>query len=70
MHIKSKLSLRFYHRLHPFTSRNADNSFEASPNVEARVNALLAQMTLEEKLGQLQQLDGEAAVTFVPNTLS
>ena len=28
-------------------------------NVEERVNALLAQMTLEEKLGQLQQLDGE-----------
>jgi beta-glucosidase len=30
------------------------------PAVEARVSALLAQMTLEEKFGQLQQLDGHA----------
>jgi beta-glucosidase len=29
-------------------------------NVEARINALLARMTLAEKLGQLQQLDGHA----------
>ncbi len=29
-------------------------------NVERRINALLARMTLEEKIGQLQQLDGEA----------
>src|SRR6267142_833378 len=29
------------------------------PNVEARIEALLARMTLPEKLGQLQQLDGE-----------
>src|ERR1043165_8377564 len=29
-------------------------------DVESRVNAVLAQMTLEEKLGQLQQLDGES----------
>lgn len=28
-------------------------------NVEAKVNALLAKMTLAEKLGQLQQLDGD-----------
>jgi beta-glucosidase len=35
-------------------------------NVEARVNALLARMTLEEKLGQLQQLDGEANGNFRP----
>lgn len=33
-------------------------------NVEQRVNALLSQMTLEEKLGQLQQLDGEANGNF------
>ena len=32
---------------------------QRAPNVEQRVNALLARMTLEEKLGQLQQLDGE-----------
>ena len=29
-------------------------------DVERRINALLAQMTLAEKLGQLQQLDGHA----------
>ena len=38
-------------------------------NVEQRVNALLAQMTLEEKLGQLQQLDGEANGNFRPEHL-
>jgi beta-glucosidase len=37
-----------------------------APNVEARVNALLAKMTLEEKLGQLQQLDGEGSGDFRP----
>ena len=35
-------------------------------DVEQRVNALLAQMTLEEKLGQLQQLDGEGPGNFRP----
>jgi beta-glucosidase len=37
-----------------------------APNVEARVNALLAKMTLAEKLGQLQQLDGEGNGDFRP----
>src|SRR5688572_24058001 len=37
--------------------------------VEERVNALLAQMTLAEKLGQLQQLDGEANGNFRPEHL-
>ena len=32
----------------------------APANVDQRVDALLSQMTQEEKLGQLQQLDGEA----------
>lgn len=36
------------------------------PNVEQQINALLARMTLEEKLGQLQQLDGEANGNFRP----
>jgi beta-glucosidase len=41
------------------------NAFIASPSaqqndLERRINALLAKMTLAEKLGQLQQLDGEA----------
>jgi beta-glucosidase len=49
-------SLRF-----PTASAHAD--------VEQRVNALLAQMTLEEKLGQLQQLDGEGNGDFRPEHL-
>ena len=39
---------------------------QRAPNVEQRVNALLAKMTLEEKLGQLQQLDGEGNGNFRP----
>src|SRR5215208_6544952 len=42
---------------------------QSPPNVEQRVNALLAQMTLEEKLGQLQQLDGESNGNFRPEHL-
>src|SRR5205085_5389868 len=38
-------------------------------NVEQRRNALLPQMTLEEKLGQLQQLDGEGGGNFRPEHL-
>jgi beta-glucosidase len=38
-------------------------------NVEQRVNAVLAKMTLAEKLGQLQQLDGEANGNFRPEHL-
>jgi beta-glucosidase len=35
-------------------------------DVEKKINALIARMTLEEKLGQLQQLDGEANGNFRP----
>ena len=35
-------------------------------DIEKEINALLARMTLEEKLGQLQQLDGEANGNFRP----
>jgi beta-glucosidase len=38
-------------------------------NIEERIEALLKQMTLEEKLGQLQQLDGEANGNFRPEHL-
>ncbi|MBD0325170.1 MAG: glycosyl hydrolase, partial [Pyrinomonadaceae bacterium] len=38
-------------------------------NVERRINALLARMTLEEKIGQLQQLDGEANGNYRPEHL-
>ncbi|HXS02663.1 MAG TPA: beta-glucosidase BglX [Pyrinomonadaceae bacterium] len=42
---------------------------QRAPNVEQRVNELLARMTLEEKLGQLQQLDGEGNGNFRPEHL-
>jgi beta-glucosidase len=35
-------------------------------NVERQIDALMAKMTLEEKLGQLQQFDGEGNGTFRP----
>ena len=35
-------------------------------DIEKRIDALLAKMTLEEKLGQLQQLDGEAEGNYRP----
>jgi beta-glucosidase len=38
----------------------SDSHTQRQPNVEGRINALLARMTLAEKLGQLQQLDGHA----------
>ena len=38
-------------------------------DIEQRINALLARMTLEEKLGQLQQLDGEANGNYRPEHL-
>jgi beta-glucosidase len=44
----------------------------ASPpqsDIERRIDALLARMTLEEKLGQLQQLDGEANGDYRPEHL-
>src|SRR4030095_7024011 len=44
----------------------------ASPSqstVESRIDALIARMTLEEKLGQLQQLDGEANGNYRPEHL-
>src|SRR5688572_15499265 len=42
---------------------------QRSINVEQRINLLLARMTLAEKLGQLQQLDGEANGNFRPEHL-
>ena len=37
------------------------------PQVEQQINALLARMTLEEKLGQLQQARREANGNYGPN---
>lgn len=46
------------------------NSAQQRPaNRERRINALLARMTLAEKLGQLQQLDGEGNGKFRPEHL-
>lgn len=42
---------------------------QRQPNIERRISALLARMTLAEKLGQLQQLDGEANGNFRPEHL-
>ncbi len=41
-------------------------SVSSQVNTERRIDALLARMTLEEKLGQLQQLDGEANGNYRP----
>src|SRR5689334_24463062 len=48
----------------PFTSTSQRPS-----NVEQEIEALLARLTLEEKLGQLQQLDGEGNGNFRPEHL-
>src|SRR3989454_6074727 len=42
---------------------------QRAKNIEQRIDALLAKMTLAEKLGQLQQLDGEANGNFRPEHL-
>ena len=42
------------------------SSAQRGADVERRVSALLAQMTLQEKLGQLQQLDAEGNGNFRP----
>ncbi|MFN2512736.1 MAG: glycoside hydrolase family 3 N-terminal domain-containing protein [Pyrinomonadaceae bacterium] len=41
-----------------------DSHSQRRADVERQINALLARMTLEEKLGQLQQLDGHADGRF------
>src|ERR1700720_4451292 len=42
---------------------------QRQPNNEKRINEILARMTLAEKLGQLQQLDGEGNGNFRPEHL-
>lgn len=46
-----------------------NRSAAKNAEIERKVNALLAKMTLTEKLGQLQQLDGEANGKFRPEHL-
>ena len=47
------------------------SAFASPPqsDIEKKIDALLARMTLEEKLGQLQQLDGEANGNYRPEHL-
>jgi beta-glucosidase len=47
----------------------AARSIDRPAGVEPRIDALLAQMTLEEKLGQLQQLDGGGEGNYRPEHL-
>ncbi|MEP6923527.1 MAG: beta-glucosidase BglX [Pyrinomonadaceae bacterium] len=49
----------------------AQKSNQATKNIETerKINVLIAQMTLAEKLGQLQQLDGEGEGRFRPEHL-
>lgn len=51
-----------------FAQRNLRSTSKAV-NVEQKINVLLAKMTVAEKLGQLQQLDGEADGRFRPEQL-
>ena len=44
-------------------------SSRADATIERKINALLAKMTMAEKLGQLQQLDGEANGKYRPEHL-
>src|SRR5260370_6798844 len=49
-----------------FIAPRSPSHSQQRKNVERRTNALLARMSLEEKLGQLQQLDGESNGNFRP----
>ena len=70
MHIKSKLLLALLPLFFILSLLATPTTHsKQAPNVEARINALLARMTLEEKLGQLQQLDGEGNGDFRPEHL-
>jgi beta-glucosidase len=51
----------------PATRMTASDARQAG--IERRINDLVARMTLAEKLGQLQQLDGEANGNFRPEHL-
>src|SRR5437763_16064622 len=49
-----------------FIAPPSSSHLQQRKDIEREVNALLARMTLEEKLGQLQQLDGEGNGNFRP----
>ena len=49
--------------------RNAPAVARKNAEIERKINALVARMTIAEKLGQLQQLDGDANGTYRPEQL-
>ena len=49
--------------------RNVRAAATKDAQIEQKINALLARMTLAEKLGQLQQLDGEGNGKYRPEHL-
>ncbi len=53
----------------PAVSQRAATSAK-DREIEQKINALIARMTLAEKLGQLQQLDGEGNGTYRPEHLA
>jgi beta-glucosidase len=50
----------------PHAPRTRPPASTQQADIERRINALIARMTLAEKLGQLQQLDGEGNGNFRP----
>ncbi|MEP7039576.1 MAG: hypothetical protein ABI891_14680, partial [Acidobacteriota bacterium] len=58
-------SIVFCSPLSLFAQRNVGARTSAE-DVERKINALVAKMTLAEKLGQLQMLDGEANGKYRP----
>ncbi len=61
-------SIVFYSPLISFAQQNLGARTSAA-DTERKINALLAKMTLAEKLGQLQMLDGEANGKYRPEHL-
>ncbi len=57
--MQSKLTSRLILLTLVFLTSTSLLGQRSGPAVERRINALIAQMTLAEKLGQLQQLDGD-----------
>lgn len=53
------LGVLLFSNLTLFAQKKGGNSSNKDAQIEQKVNALLAKMTLAEKLGQLQQLDGD-----------
>lgn len=55
--------------LQPAIAQRRQPARSGQAQIETKINALLARMTLSEKLGQLQQLDGEANGQYRPEHL-